>query len=420
MEVRIYLSFILITFSLALPAQKQAAESFLSDYFASLNNLGDAGSSFSDRQFFAVDINKYYFLPDDKSIVFNHLRKDGARYITAREYLDNLLIDFPKGVQFSFESLEVIDIHTSGEEIELAVFLELLSQPHGEPPFRHQLSFVILVEKLGTSRLSGLIKTIDSGKLSQNDASVESPSVLPGPIESILENMVFVEGGSFSMGCTQEQGKDCFDREKPVHKVRVSDFYISKYEVTQSQWEAVMGKDIQYYYENSGSGGGIVGKGPDFPMYYVDWEDANEFIRKLNKMTGKNFRLPYEAEWEFAAKGGNKSLRYKYSGSNSCEKVANSGSATTTVGSKAPNELGLYDMSGNIIEWCWDWYGPYSSSTAYNPKGPDFGEWKVLRGGGWGANSCVAARSSHRISNNPLDRNYFYGFRLVCEDCHGR
>lgn len=163
-----------------------------------------------------------------------------------------------------------------------------------------------------------------------------------------------------------------------------------------------------------------VQKGPDFPMYYVDWEDANEFIRKLNKMTGKNFRLPYEAEWEFAAKGGNKSLRYKYSGSNSCEKVANSGSATTTVGSKAPNELGLYDMSGNIIEWCWDWYGPYSSSTAYNPKGPDFGEWKVLRGGGWGANSCVAARSSHRISNNPLDRNYFYGFRLVCEDCHGR
>jgi len=160
--------------------------------------------------------------------------------------------------------------------------------------------------------------------------------------EAILSEwgMVFVEGGTFMMGATSEQESDAFDWEKPAHRVTLSDFYIGKYEVTQAQWKAVMGSNPSYF------------KGDNLPVERVSWGDCQEFIRKLNERTGLTFRLPTEAEWDYAARGGNRSRGYKYSGSDDPDEVAwywdNSGIKTHPVGQKRANELGLYDMSGNV------------------------------------------------------------------------
>ena len=210
------------------------------------------------------------------------------------------------------------------------------------------------------------------------------------------------------MGATSEQGTSNPDKnEKPVHKVSLSDYFIGKYEVTQAEWEAVMGKNPSGF------------KGPNLPVEWVSWDDCQEFIEKLNQLTGLQFRLPTEAQWEYAARGGNKSKRYKYSGSNTIGDVAwygynNSSRTTHQVGTKLPNELGLYDMSGNVYEWCSDWYGDYSSSSQTNPTGPASGSLRVIRGGDWlyYAKRC---RVSDRDSDTPDLRNNGRGFRLVCE-----
>ena len=216
--------------------------------------------------------------------------------------------------------------------------------------------------------------------------------------------MVYVSGGTFTMGATSEQGSDADSDEKPTHSVTLSGYYIGKYEVTQELWEAVMGSNPSYF------------KGDNLPVERVSWNDVQEFLRKLNAMTGKRYRLPTEAEWEFAARGGNSSRGYKYSGSNSLGNVAwyydNSGSRTHAVGTKSPNELGIYDMSGNVWEWCQDWKGGYSSSPQRNPKGPNSGSRRVIRGGGLfsDARSC---RVSCRFGNTPDSRSYILGFRLA-------
>ncbi|WP_282776075.1 formylglycine-generating enzyme family protein, partial [Phaeodactylibacter xiamenensis] len=193
-------------------------------------------------------------------------------------------------------------------------------------------------------------------------------SELPTPIQELERNMVRVEGGRFKMGCTAEQGSDCWSREKPAHRVELSSFSIGKYEVTQAQWEAVMGSNPSGF-SSCGS----------CPVENVSWNDVQDFIVKLNRMTGGNYRLPTEAEWEYAARGGNRSRGHKYSGSDNLGSVGwyrdNSDKKTHPVGKKTPNELGLYDMSGNVWEWCSDWYDKdyYSSSPARNPKGPGGG-----------------------------------------------
>ncbi len=219
-------------------------------------------------------------------------------------------------------------------------------------------------------------------------------------VNDVSFNMLPVEGASFQMG---SDDSEAYDEEKPVHQVTLSSYYIGETEVTQELWEAVMGSNPSYY------------KGPQRPVETVSWNDCKTFISKLNRLTGKSFRLPTEAEWEFAAKGGNKSRGYKYSGSNNINDVAwyddNSNNETHNVKSKVSNELGIYDMSGNVWEWCNDWYGDYSSSSQTNPQGSQSGQARVLRGGSI-YNFARICRSTIRGINDPGSNNYL-GLRLA-------
>ena len=201
-------------------------------------------------------------------------------------------------------------------------------------------------------------------------------------VNGVTFNMVVVEGGSFMMGATSDQGSDAFTDESPAHQVTLSTYRIGQTEVTQALWWAVMGSNPSYFTPTYGFADIL-----QRPVESVTWNNCQTFITRLNQLTGRNFRLPTEAEWEFAARGGNKSKHYKYAGSNAIDDVAwytsNSGSTTQTVATKAPNELGLYDMSGNVDEWCQDRFGSYSSATQTNPTGPSTGSDRVFRGGAW-------------------------------------
>ena len=225
--------------------------------------------------------------------------------------------------------------------------------------------------------------------------------------DGISIEMVKVEAGTFMMGATSEM-KDPYDMEKPVHQVTLTnDYYMGKYEVTQALWEAVMGRNPSEY------------KGDNLPVEQVSWNDCQEFISKLNSLTGRKFRLPTEAEWEYAARGGKKSRSYQYSGSSNISDVAwydgNSGSKTHPVGTKQANELGIYDMTGNVWEWCLDWYGSYSSSSQTNPTGAVSGSSRVSRGGSWGliARFC---RLSIRNYITPDCRGDNLGLRLALSE----
>lgn len=223
-------------------------------------------------------------------------------------------------------------------------------------------------------------------------------------LQKLIDGMVMVEGGTFTMGATSEQGSDAFSGEEP-HQVTLSDYIIGKTEVTQEQWEAVMGSNPSCF------------KGNNLPVEQVSWNDCQEFIKRLNSLTGLIFRLPTEAEWEYAARGGAKSSGYKYSGSNDIAAVAwytntTNDAGTKPVATKAPNELGLYDMTGNVWEWCSDWYGDYCSSHQTNPTGSSKGSYRVFRGGGWGSDARLC-RVSNRSNFNPSNSSNILGLRLA-------
>ncbi|MDD4157342.1 MAG: formylglycine-generating enzyme family protein, partial [Candidatus Cloacimonetes bacterium] len=248
----------------------------------------------------------------------------------------------------------------------------------------------------------------------ENEAKEFNIILDKGP--DVPEGMVYVEGGTFQMGSNSGDSD-----EKPVHSVTVSSFYIGKYEVTQKQWTEVMGSNPADF------------KGDNRPVESISWYQAVEFCNKLSQKEGltpaytfngrnvtcnwnaNGYRLPTEAEWEFAARGGNKSKGFTYAGSNSIDEVAwyysNSGK-TQPVGTKKANELGIYDMSGNVWEWCWDWKASYSSGAKTNPSGPDSGSSRVLRGGCWG-NYARICHSAYRSDYYPDLSNYSYGFRLL-------
>ena len=262
-----------------------------------------------------------------------------------------------------------------------------------------------------TMSISG---TLTSNTASSSNGYASSSSVSSGgneisiPVKNgITIDMVKVEAGTFMMGATSEK-ENPYSWEKPVHQVTLTnDYYIGKYEVTQALWQSVMGSNPSEF------------KGDNLPVEQVSWNDGQEFISKLNRMTGRKFRLPTEAEWEYAARGGKKSRGYQYSGSSNISDVAwydgNSGSKTHPVGTKQANELGIYDMTGNVWEWCQDRYGSYVSSSQKNPTGTVRGSNRVYRGGGWDifAWSC---RLSCRNYGPPYFRYDYLGLRLVLSE----
>ena len=293
----------------------------------------------------------------------------------------------------------------------------------------------LTLKKEGYEELQATVE-IAEGKISTHNFTMrkQEKQLLPEPtpepceetftVKGVEFKMVKVEGGMFSMGATPEQADDAFDDEEPVHSVTLSDYCIGETEVTQELWQAVMGSNPSYFKGNS-----------QRPVENVSWDDCQEFIKKLNRLTGRSFRLPTEAEWEYAARGGKHGEKhvYKYSGSNNIDEVAwywqNSGDKYLSgewngnridennckphpVKTKKANELGLYDMSGNVWEWCNDWYGDYQSSPQTNSKGPATGGYRVLRGGSWCYyGRCV--RVSYRGSGDPDGRFSSNGLRLA-------
>ena len=272
------------------------------------------------------------------------------------------------------------------------------------PTGRHNLEM-----RYGGKSESKTITVQENRSLAVAFSWVERPDVPDG--------YVLVEGGTFRMGST-----DGDSDEKPVHSVTVGSFYMKATEVTQKEWREVMGSNPFAF------------EGDDRPVESVSWFDAVKYCNALSKKEGRTpvyringnsvtanwnadgYRLPTEAEWEYAARGGKSSKRYKYSGSNSVGSVGwyddNSGSKTNSVGQKQANELGLYDMSGNVLEWCWDWYGDYSSGQQTDPIGPSSGSRRVYRGGSW-YNDGGRLRSADRYGYSPGDSSSYHGFRPV-------
>lgn len=238
-------------------------------------------------------------------------------------------------------------------------------------------------------------------------------------IDRVMRDMVFVEGGEFDMGATIEQFPGARPNELPVNRIKVKSFYISKYEVTQALWEYVCGSKWPTHFTGD----------PDLPVECVPYLDCRKLIDSLKSQIGLEFRLPLENEWEYAARGGRKSLGYRYAGSDNIEEVAwfgdNGEGKTHPVGRKKPNELGLYDMSGNVVEWCSGYYPTYMDryidcdKELFEEESPDF--WGIahpIRGGSWNVDECDCRLSARfflagKIAQRSIDKINFIGFRLA-------
>ena len=242
-------------------------------------------------------------------------------------------------------------------------------------------------------------------------------------VDDLYFEMVFVDGGTFTMGCTSNPN-DCFENEEPTHSVTVSDFYIGKYQVTQQLWRKVMGSTLQQQRDLGNPEWELYGEGDDYPMYYINLWECEEFCFKLNDLLSKllpegyKFALPTEAQWEYAARGGKKSKGCIYSGGDIISKVAwfmeNGNDKIQKIGMKKGNELGIYDMSGNVWEWCRDYFDGdyYYISPEYNPVGPEYGFQRALRGGSWRSTE-QGCRVSCRYKSSPGDRASNCGLRLA-------
>ncbi len=279
-------------------------------------------------------------------------------------------------------------------------------------------------------------KRLEQERLEQEQQKQAHIANLPQPINQLINDLVAVEGGTFMMGGNE------YSNEKPIHEVTLSSFYIGKYQVTLAQFKAFI-EDSRYKTDaekKTDGYGSYVYEGNSWkkkdgidwrhnvegklqtndqhPVIHVSWNDATEYCKWLSRKTGKNYTLPTEAEWEYAARGGNKSKGFTYAGSNNIDEVAwydkNSGNKTQPVGQKLPNELGIYDMSGNVWEWCQDWYDEnyYKNSPANNPTGPSTSSYRVLRGGSW-SSDAVYCRVANRFNRTPATRDFIVGFRVV-------
>lgn len=262
--------------------------------------------------------------------------------------------------------------------------------------------------------LQGCHKDEDSGNSGGNDGQGEEEIVIPDTLSITVNgvefNMKYVEGGTFIMGAQNynpyipNYDPNAQEWEMPVHSVELSSFYIAETEVTQALWKAVMGDCPSHFV------------GDNLPVDSVSWFDCQQFIDSLRSKTGHCFSLPTESQWEYAARGGNRSNGYKFSGSNTISQVAwysSNAISTHGVAAKQSNELGLYDMSGNVMEWCSDYFGEYPEETQPNPTGPVTGTRRVIRGGSWG-NTPELSRVSCRNSCREDAANDNLGLRLVC------
>lgn len=347
----------------------------------------ESGDEFEDKIISAIDNSSYVLFALSENSLASQWTKDEVMY--ARNTDKKVIPILLKGAQlkgwflFKFGRIDCID---STDDIQMKKLMRDLSRwrglslrnVRGESGSLNDIKeSKVIVDATGTGYSNGMLR-----------------------VKGIEYPMVYVAGGSFMMG---SDDSDARDNEIPIYRV-MSSYYIGKYEVTQELWEAVMGNNPSCF------------KGARRPVENVSWDDCQVFIRKLNRLTGQTFRLPTEAQWEFAARGGNSSFGYKYSGNYFVDNVAwygdNSGDTTHDVGNKSSNELGILDMSGNVYEWCSDWYGAYDpSSSGYDPVGPSDGCSRVIRGG-----SCVDGARLCRVSDRnhcwPGERHFSIGLRL--------
>lgn len=320
----------------------------------------------------------------------------GVRYV--------LVADISEIFESIFISARMIDVQTA----EISASTETSGNVEGIDGLT-KLADEIVKSLIGSDLPTGNNSQISSGSNLSNSDFIETAA-------GLNMKMIFVEGGDFLMGATSEQSSEADSDEQVIRRVKLDSYYIGECEVTQAQWAKIMGTSIYQQASKAGQSS-TYGVGPDNPMYYVSWEEAMAFCRELSRMTGRTYCLPTEAQWEYAARGGKKADGSKYSGSWSIDAVAwydgNSGSSTHQVKYKRPNGLGIYDMSGNVWEWCADWYSnTYNVNETTNPVGPSSGSGRVLRGGSWGtyAKNC---RVANRNNNTPGSRNNNNGFRVV-------
>lgn len=304
--------------------------------------------------------------------------------------------------------IDIIPFNIDGTRpgLELDYYLRRMQWIDARIDYRSRIPDLItaLRHKLGRSDSQGIV--IDASETQETEPI--QPTILKFTVNGVSFNMVRVEGGSFMMGATPEQGEDSTVSEKPAHLVSLSAYHIGQTQVTQELWQAVMGKNPSEFADD-----------PQRPVERVSWYDCEKFISRLNQLTARHFRFPTEAEWEFAARGGNMSKGYKFAGSDNIDEVGwyfisirKGVHSTCPVGRKKANELGLFDMSGNVYEWCQDWYGEYSGLDLINPMGPEDGSSRIMRGGAWDCSDGLC-RVSCRSYDGGWHSSHGIGLRLA-------
>ena len=342
----------------------------------------------------------------------------GVQYVCVADVSDVFGEKFISARLIDVETAEVVNTHDIGGEMSsMSGCLQMAND------IAANLSKGTLAEQAEEARLEAIRREqerqrqLEEKRKKAEEEALRAPSYIETAFE-INMKMIYVRSGEFIMGCTSEQS-DCEKDELNIRHVSMDGFYIGVLTVTQAQWTKVMGNDIYAQRKKAGwESFAIDGVGSTYPMRYVNWFEAMKFCKLLSEKTGKKYTLPTEAQWEYAARGGHKNERTKYAGSNNANLVAwycdNSGGNTHPCGTKQGNALGIYDMSGNVTEWCKDWYSEiYITTDTINPIGPSAGEDRVLRGGQYDKVASFS-RVSWRSSYEPDRGSYDVGFRVVC------
>lgn len=499
---------LLSLFTATLSAQDGPIEDYIANYYQMLNNLGDASLPLRDRRMFRSELLNQYFLFEG-SMIWNELRPEGSRYIPPREYLDLVLTDFPEGVSFSFGQLEVLNVLPKGGNLNAEIRLTATVNTAEEVLGPFPLKFILSIREYSPTGVIARIRSIDkylpeepvpekTEPVTTQEAppeNTEEPEVVASPEPGVSDQelsesflapveaagsrrktdippMVLVYGGTFQMGA-QNGGID----NRPVHTIRVDDFYIGKLEVTFKEFAQFT--DATDYVTDAerrdssqlvkqgfwGFQAGVNWRHDEtgqirsvtellHPVIHVSWNDAIAYCNWLSEQhdlqpvytilqdgvkvnwNANGYRLPTEAEWEYAARDGGREVRWSgleapnksYNSSlqligNYCDRscvfpwkkrlYSDDYALSAPVGAYQPNDLGIYDMSGNVQEWCWDYYETdfYARSPAINPTGPLSGAFKVLRGGSWGSPS-EELECTHRKFEHPDRTSAAIGFRL--------